>query len=244
MVKSQRVERKRLLLVPNQCIYCGAVNDLTLDHVPPKLFFATPYPENLITVPACHSCNQSFQKDDEYTRTIASLDLRASKNPTAQSKLPVISRALRRPTAKGFAEYLASQTTTTTILNHRGSPLGQITSVDRERVNATGIRMIRGLHFFETRNILPFDATIKIAVKTGLHPLDVGAQTFARAYSKCADHRNREIGSAFSYVVGFSPIASVWLMMLYDYFIWMATVQTKKQGREITSRDEAGEASV
>jgi hypothetical protein len=53
----------------------------------PKLLLAPPFPANLITVPACYDCNQSFQKDDEYTRFITGIDFRASKNQDARSKL-------------------------------------------------------------------------------------------------------------------------------------------------------------
>jgi hypothetical protein len=68
----------------DRCIYCGADKDLTDDHVPPKLLLMRPYPENLITVPACEICNQSFQKDDEYMRTMLAIDVRASKNAAAR----------------------------------------------------------------------------------------------------------------------------------------------------------------
>src|SRR5438128_12075787 len=49
------------------CVYCGREKKLTMDHVPPKLLFASPYPPNLPTVPYCRDCNASFQKDDDYT---------------------------------------------------------------------------------------------------------------------------------------------------------------------------------
>src|SRR5438105_6810660 len=90
-----------------RCIYCGADKELTVDHVPPKLLLTRPYPENLITVPACFPCNQSFQKDDEYMRTMLSIDVRASKNTAAQSNLPAVLRSLQRPDARSFGEYLA-----------------------------------------------------------------------------------------------------------------------------------------
>src|SRR2546427_8377223 len=92
-----------------KCIYCGTDKDLTVDHVPPKLLLMRPYPPNLITVPACETCNKSFQKDDEYTRTMLAVDVRASKNTAAQSNLPAVLRSLQRPNARGFAEYLAKQ---------------------------------------------------------------------------------------------------------------------------------------
>jgi hypothetical protein len=101
---------------PKRCVYCGSENDLTVDHVPPKLLLARPYPPNLLTVPACMTCNQSFQKDDEYTRTMLSIDVRAAKNPTAQSNLPAVLRSLQRPDARGFAEYLTSTAESSTVL--------------------------------------------------------------------------------------------------------------------------------
>lgn len=51
------------------CIYCGAWDELTADHVPPRCIFGDPKPQNLVTVPACRTCNQSRNHDDEYLRT-------------------------------------------------------------------------------------------------------------------------------------------------------------------------------
>jgi hypothetical protein len=52
-----------------KCIYCGKIAD-TKDHVPPKCFFLKPAPSNLITVPSCFACNNSFSQDEEYARTV------------------------------------------------------------------------------------------------------------------------------------------------------------------------------
>lgn len=51
-----------------KCIFCGSLHDLTSEHIPPKSIFPAPRPANLITVPACKTCNQGFQKDEEYFR--------------------------------------------------------------------------------------------------------------------------------------------------------------------------------
>lgn len=48
------------------CIYCGSLESGTRDHVPPKCLFPRPRPLDTVTVPACKSCNKSYQKDDEY----------------------------------------------------------------------------------------------------------------------------------------------------------------------------------
>ncbi len=51
-----------------RCCLCGTSAKLTRDHVPPKGFFVPPLPDNLITVPCCHGCNQHYKKDDEAAR--------------------------------------------------------------------------------------------------------------------------------------------------------------------------------
>jgi len=55
-----------------------------------------------VTVPACFECHRRFQRDDEYTRTVVALDVRAQTNGAAVSKLPEVFRSLLRPEAVGF----------------------------------------------------------------------------------------------------------------------------------------------
>lgn len=115
----------------DKCIYCGAEKDLTVDHVPPKFLLMRPYPQNLVTVPACLACNRSFQKDDEYTRTMLVIDVRASKNPAAQSNLQAVLRSLQRPNAKPFADYLTRQAEKSIILGQDGFPMGKMFELDK-----------------------------------------------------------------------------------------------------------------
>jgi|WetSurMetagenome_2_1015567.scaffolds.fasta_scaffold08215_6 hypothetical protein len=49
----------------SSCLYCGAESN-TVEHVPPRSFLEKPFPNNLVTVDACLSCNQGFSKDEEY----------------------------------------------------------------------------------------------------------------------------------------------------------------------------------
>ena len=186
-----------------------------------------PYPENLITVPACRTCNQSFQKDDEYTRTLLSIDVRASKNPSAQSNLPAVLRSLQRPDARGFVEYLASQTNQSTILSPDGSPMGQVIELDQSRVNRAGQRIVRALYFSEMGTPLPGGSLVRVGVTMDLRPKDSDTITIARALIKFADRRDRSIGTAFSYVAGLGPGFSVWFMLLYDFFFWLGTVDSR-----------------
>jgi hypothetical protein len=46
-------------------VYCGNPAN-TRDHVPPKLIYTKPFPDNLPTVPCCDSCNGAWSKDEQY----------------------------------------------------------------------------------------------------------------------------------------------------------------------------------
>jgi hypothetical protein len=47
------------------CVHCGGPSE-TLDHVPSKVFLDEPYPENLMTSPACRRCNNGLSLDEQY----------------------------------------------------------------------------------------------------------------------------------------------------------------------------------
>lgn len=206
------------------CVYCIQGDGETVDHVPPKLLLARPYPKNLLTVPACRKCNASFQANDEYTRFVVSVDLRSADQPDAKSKMPAIMRSLQKPEALGFTRYLLSQMSDTTVLGTNGRPMAQAVEADRVRLNATGERMVRGLFFIESGEPLPPSSKVRIAAKPGITHSNDAIQHFARMYAPCPNHRGREIGNAFSYAVAFYPQFSVWFLLLYGHFAWLATI--------------------
>lgn len=211
-----------------KCIYCGTDGDITVDHVPPKLLLEQPYPENLITVPACFPCNQSFQKDDEYLRTMLCVDVRASRNTAAQSNLPAVLRSLQRPNARGFMEYLASQSSVSAILDQHGAPMGQVMELDNARTNRAGQRFIRALYFSEMGTTLPQRTSIRVGAKMDLRATDPDTITIARALKTLPDWRNGNVGTAFSYVGAIGPEFSFWFMLLYDIFFWLGTVDCRE----------------
>jgi hypothetical protein len=184
------------------CVYCGLEKELTVDHVPPRLLLSQPYPPNLLTVPSCYECNQSHQANDEYTRLLASIDVRASDQHDVQLKLPAVLRSLERPDAKAFSDYVKSRMRETTILGSDGKPMGHELKVDKARINATGARIVRGLFFIETGKPLSPKVFVRVASNINVRPSDPTLLQLARVYKSSSDHRNREIGSAFSYVAG------------------------------------------
>ena len=211
------------------CVYCGSEKDPTIDHVPPKLFLTRPYPDNLITVPACAKCNQSFQKDDEYARTLLCLDVRSSRNSAAQLNLPAVLRSLGRPSARAFVNYLATQSAQSSILDHKGEPMGNLIELDKARISKVGLRFIRALHFVETSSAVPTSAAMKVGAITNLRAHDRDTQEIALALTKFSDRRDRAVGAAFSYVAGFATGISVWFMVLYDVLFLVGTVDFREK---------------
>jgi hypothetical protein len=216
------------------CAYCGKEKKLTVDHVPPKLLLERPLPANILTVPSCADCNSGFKLDDEYTQTVLALDVRAHWNYGAQSNIPAILRSLKRNDARGFVEYLNQQTRVTSILAPNGIPMVSIEG-DRNRVNASGMHILRGLYFHETgKRLCGTNADVRVASTTGLTPEDPNMLTIARVFSIFPDRRDGALGSAFSYVAAFGYGRSVWLMLLYNYFFWIGNIDE----RDVSEREK------
>ncbi len=64
------------------CCYCGK-NSESRDHIPSKNLLEKPFPDNLLTVPSCIKCNQSFSLDEEYFLNVL---VEISNNPTLIAK--------------------------------------------------------------------------------------------------------------------------------------------------------------
>src|SRR5262245_49176576 len=84
------------------CVYCGATDNLTDDHIPPKNLFPRPRPSNLITVPACLTCHSTTSKDDENFRLRLCMSEQVGRHSEAKKAREAAFRALLRPQARGF----------------------------------------------------------------------------------------------------------------------------------------------
>src|ERR1700687_2244377 len=76
------------------CYLCGQPEAESRDHIIATCFFAPPFPENLVTLPAHHSCQVKFSNSEDYLRiSLASLSDDGSK---PQVPGAVVARAIRR----------------------------------------------------------------------------------------------------------------------------------------------------
>ncbi len=84
-----------------RCYLCNKPNPMTRDHVPPKGFFPVPGPTNLITLPCCESCNNSYSLDDEAMRVWLSSALGRSSAGEWIENYKAIPRIIKRSPAFG-----------------------------------------------------------------------------------------------------------------------------------------------
>jgi hypothetical protein len=78
-----------------RCVYCPNPAD-TKDHAPPKALLRRPLPSNLITLPACKSCNSGFSFDEQVVRIIVTLSSSHPELVAARAVGGEVSRAFER----------------------------------------------------------------------------------------------------------------------------------------------------
>src|SRR4051812_42325353 len=85
MARKRRRERGQMMKVgvDDFCVYCGATEDLTDDHVPPECIFPKGRRTGLVKVRACRRCNGGASKDDEYFRMMLCMSEEAGESPEA-----------------------------------------------------------------------------------------------------------------------------------------------------------------
>jgi hypothetical protein len=176
------------------------------------------------TVPSCQICNTSFQHDDEYVRTLLSFDLRAGSNPIAERNQAAVQRSLERPQALGFKHQLFAGAELTRVVDVFGNPFVNFRG-DKDRIQRVGRRLLRGLFFVETGHPLPARASVRLEPRQGTGQASHAFEVFAPLFSAAPVVRDREVGEGFRYSVGFHQQFAIWVIVLYDYLVWAATVE-------------------
>lgn len=133
------------------CAYCGSMENITDDHVPPQNLFPKPRPATgLIKVPACRRCNSSASKDDEYFRLKLCMGAHVLDNPSAKANRETAFRSLTRPEAPGLKKAFLSDVRTLQLRSQAGLHVGLAFEVDPQRIHRVVERTVRGLFYHET----------------------------------------------------------------------------------------------
>lgn len=146
------------------CAYCGICKASEREHVFTKSMFSEENRENLITVPTCPECNDTFQRDEEYFRLMMSVAYPSfAGSKSAKTLWPTIQRMLKRPKSRPFVQQSFQKWKYADI--HRGGIyLGTNPSIqwDWPRIEHIIIKFTRGLYFHHFNECLGNNVSFRI----------------------------------------------------------------------------------
>lgn len=203
------------------CYICGSAPGTTKDHVFPKCLFTPPLPQDMLTAPACQTCQQSIQPDEEVFRNFVA----------AGSYGDATARALWEGKVAGsFANSPALRTTFFSSLRTiewktpGGVILGDVTvaEADKDRTENVICKMVRGLYFKDSgEQVMPLDVRYHIEQITPmtepLPPLVMDA---------CREMALRTVGGDVRYkfqIVDSEPRTTLCWMAFYGKMMFIVT---------------------
>jgi hypothetical protein len=148
------------------CTYCGKQSELTDDHIPPKCLFPPAERKNLLTVPACGSCNLGFSKDDEYFRLMLSIRIDLPNTEAANYIKDSAMRSLRRNEATRFRHALKSSLKRVPYHTQAGIYIGHVPAmqIDGNRLRRTCERMVKGFYAHYMKRSVPSTHEVKAVI--------------------------------------------------------------------------------
>ncbi len=205
------------------CVYCGATERLTRDHIPPKSLFGGPRPQ-LITVPCCRSCNQSFAKDDEYFRQELANRLDLKANPEVRKILRAVYRSWERPEGQGLRRAFAETLMPVDVIRPSGLWVGRATGfvVRLRRLERVAARITKGLFYHEFGERLPDTCAALAVCESGLPELGADDLRIIRTLTATAPKTIGErVFSYWSHRAPDHPATSVWVLVFFEKVLFL-----------------------
>ena len=191
------------------CAICGTRPATTRDHIPPKGIFPKPRPDDLITVPACATCNNSTSSLDETFKVF--VGIATGHGPDGEKMFrEQTSRTLNHN--RRLKRNIASTMQDVLVKTPQGIVLGKRPAVllDSKSHDSIVEKTIRGLHFHHCGTILADQADI--SVNWHYHLTE-------EMYSMSAKWLTGNIGDGkliYKYIITpEEPIASVWIFQFF-----------------------------
>lgn len=218
---------KRKRRQSGECVNCGKVGPITVDHIPPSNLFAKPRPPNLIKVPSCKAChgeNKHVSQDDEYFRNMITMRADVFNHPDVKQVLSTVLKSLARPDHLGLARSLARTMRDVEVRTPGGLHLGlqPIYDVNLARLDNVARRITQGLFYHETGYRLPSEYELTTYSEAGFHSLkdDIRRRLQANIIRPLMSNPVTIIGNGvFSYRFARTETdrnISAWLLVFYE----------------------------
>jgi len=211
-----------------KCVYCGEEKKTNRDHVVSKNLFPKSYQKkNPIIVPSCDKCNKNFSLDEEYFR-IFLVNLAQEHSQYAQDLFfSKIKRSIQRRPQIGYKVF--KQMDLVDFYTKSGIYMGKrtriyITKDDRKRYFNILDKYIKGIFFYEFKEILPSEYKIK-------HFWGSEEMLDNFKYINKWNMDNKEI---FAYGYSFIPntFRSIWAIIFYNSIFSISFVATEEDFKQ------------
>jgi hypothetical protein len=215
-----------------ECVYCGEIKPLTLDHIPPKNLFPKQKRNNLVKVPSCDNChgqNKRVSLDDEYFRTMLIQRHDVLVSPSILEVRDTVICSLNKPEKSGFRNSFLRSTRLVDLYSKGRIFLGKgITyQVDLSRLSLVAKRIILGLFYYQKKYRLPNNYKVHAAAASGIQLSSreklndlIGKIRLVMAGRK----KNIVDKEVFSYYVVFTnddPNVSQWVLIFYNRIVFI-----------------------
>ncbi len=136
------------------CVYCGVPFDnanRSKDHIPAKIFFPSPRPCDLITVPCCRPCNQERSADDFHAALMLLINSAVRRTEVIKQLTKRVLNSLARPESTGLRLAISGGIKIIDVFTESGLFIGQRPALRQNvrRIEDTISCYIKGLFFHE-----------------------------------------------------------------------------------------------
>jgi hypothetical protein len=213
------------------CVLCGEREAITGEHVPPKGLFRK-LPNPYLTIPACKECNEGSTLDDEYLRQVMSATALVGEGRDVWTE-KVVPKFQNRPgTQAGLRNAMTISEIETEQFGKFMAPQLMI-SEPRLRVSIT--KMVFGLHWFHTGNILPSTRRPILAlIDAARGPATIVSKEF-QAVSQgnlMGVYDSPATRETFFYTYTALPLASKWFFFFYKQTAVIAVTYPSRRRRK------------
>ena len=207
------------------CAYCGAVSDVTNDHVIPQCLWGRVRgaPKSAPIVDACRQCNHIWKSEyDTYLRDLLVTDRNASQSPIVQKILPKFNRSVdtnRSIMAHDFRD----QAKVVEVQRPSGiHVLGLVADVAEERTREIMSLIVRGLHQYYLHNVLPKNTSFNVIRVYTQEQYDELIQNIRRFGGREERVDNGEVFEcSFSQsLTSFYPYTSIWELNFFHRVVF------------------------
>lgn len=203
--------------MPKQCVLCGATNDLTKEHIIPRCLYTKLERVSdiqLLTLPSCKKCNQSYSKDEAHFRNVMTLAGQPSGLVTELFKKKVL------PSFDRYHQWneLAKLMEITRLENGPSGRQMRIYPAKSEAVLRVVKKILRGLGFFHFRSPIAEEVVWADVLKYNVPPkllegvkwLDFDPEVFRYFFEVCEVEEDRYV--------------SVWLIRILGTCEFIASI--------------------